>query len=209
MTLRLTFVRHGQSVANREGVVQGHLDSPLSEIGRRQVEALADAWHTEAAAFDHLVSSPLLRARQTAEILAARLQLSVQIDPLWMERDLGRGQGMPLTDFLSQSSPQSARSPFEPAFEGGESPWDLHSRAARALQALVAGPPGEYLIVSHGGILNAALRAVLGLSPMAQRAPRFHFANTGYARVWLEDNGSWTVRALVNPPDDAPDEADA
>lgn len=209
MTLRITCVRHAQSVANREGIVQGHLDSPLSDIGRRQAEALAGALRAEAAHFDRVVSSPLLRARQTAEILAARLQLGLRLDPLWMERDLGRGQGMALAAFLAEASPRSARSPFEPAYESGESAWDLHGRAARALQSLIAGPPGDYLIVSHGGILNAALRVVLGIPPTAQRAPRFHLANAGYALLWMEADGSWSVRGLVNPPDDIPDEVDA
>jgi broad specificity phosphatase PhoE len=209
MTHRFTLVRHGQSVANRDGVVQGHLDSPLSELGRRQAAALASAWKADGLHFDGLLSSPLLRARQTAEIFASSLALELEMDDVWMERDLGRAQGMSLADFLAASQLRPACTPFEPAFETGESAWALHARAARAVQDVVRRPAGEYLIVSHGGLLNAVLRVVLGIPPTAQRAPRFHFSNGGYARLAMADHGSWALTNLVNPPEEAPEEDDA
>ncbi len=209
MTHQLTLVRHGQSVANRDGIVQGHLDSPLSDLGRRQAEALASAWRADGVRFDHLLSSPLLRARQTAEIFALSLGLDLETDPVWMERDLGRGQGMLLADFLDASHRMPASTPFQPTFESGESAWELHARAARALQGIVNGPASGYLIVSHGGLLNAVLRVALGIPPTAQRAPRFHFSNGGYARIGMAADGSWTLADLVNPPSDAPEEDEA
>ncbi len=209
MTHRLTLVRHGQSVANRDGVVQGHLDSPLSDLGRRQAAALAAAWKAGGVRFDRLLSSPLLRARQTAEVFALSLGLDLETDAVWMERDLGRAQGMPLADFLAASQRRPVHTPFEPAFENGESAWDLHARAARAVQAIVTRPAGDYLIVSHGGILNAVLRVALGIPPTAQRAPRFHFSNGGFARIGMAADGSWTLTDLVNPPEDTPGEEEA
>ena len=209
MTHRLTLVRHGQSVANRDGIVQGHLDSPLADSGRRQAAALAEIWRAAGLRFDHLLSSPLQRAVQTAEILAASLGLQLETDTLWMERDLGRAQGVSLTDFLAASQRRGVLSPFEPAFEGGESAWDLHTRAARAVQGIVHRPEGDYLIVSHGGILNAVLRVVLGIPPSAQRAPRFHFSNGGYARIETTAGGSWALTDLVNPLEEAFEEDEA
>jgi probable phosphoglycerate mutase len=208
MTHRLTLVRHGQSVANRDGRVQGHLDSPLSDHGRRQAAALAAAWMADGVQFDRLLSSPLMRARQTAEIFALNFGLDVELDQVWMERDLGRAQGMPLADFLADASRRPARTPFEPAFESGESAWDLHGRAARALQGVVRQPPGSHLIVSHGGLLNAVLRVALGIPPTAQRAPRFHLSNAGYARLSMSADGAWALTDLVNPPTDAAGEGD-
>jgi len=209
MTHRLTLVRHGQSVANRDGIVQGHLDSPLSDLGRRQAAALAAAWRTDGVRFDHLLSSPLLRARQTAEVFALSLGLDLETDDVWMERDLGRAQGMPLADFLAAGQRRPAATPFEPTFESGETAWELHARAARAVQRIVERPAGEYLIVSHGGILNAVLRVALGIPPTAQRAPRFHFSNGGYARIGMAGDGSWALTDLVNTPQDASEEEEA
>jgi len=209
MSHHLTLVRHGQSVGNRDGIVQGHLDSPLSDLGRRQAEALATAWRADGVRFDHLLSSPLLRARQTAEILARSLGLDLEAEAVWMERDLGRAQGMLLTDFLDVSHRQPAPTPFQPTFESGESAWELHARAARALQGIVNRTAGKYLIVSHGGLLNAVLRVALGIPPTAQRAPRFHFSNGGFARIDLAADGSWALTDLVNPSDDALEEGEA
>ena len=209
MTHHLTLVRHGQSVANRDGIVQGHFDSPLSDLGRRQAEALAAAWSAAGARFNHLLSSPLLRARQTAEVFAQILGLGLETDDAWMERDLGRAQGMSLAEFLAASQRRPASTPFEPAFENGESAWELHARAARAVQGIVQRPAAQYLIVSHGGLLNAVLRVALGIPPTAQRAPRFHFSNGGYARISMAADGSWTLTDLVNPPEDASEEDEA
>src|SRR3989304_4016564 len=72
--------------------------------------------------------------------------------------------------------------PYEPVFRSGESEWDLYLRAAGAVQSLVRRPPGAYLVVSHGAILNAALRSILGIPPRGRAWPtRFVFDNTGYA----------------------------
>jgi len=189
--------------------VQGHLDSPLSDLGRRQAGALAAAWKADGVRFDHLLCSPLLRARQTAEVFALSLGLDFETDGVWMERDLGRAQGMPLADFLAASHRQPAVTPFEPTFESGESAWELHARAARAVQGVLRRLPGEYLIVSHGGLLNAVLRVALGIPPTAQRAPRFHLSNGGYARIALAGDGSWALTDLVNAVADATEEDEA
>jgi 2,3-bisphosphoglycerate-dependent phosphoglycerate mutase len=209
MTHHLTMLRHGQSVANREGIVQGHLDSPLSELGRQQSEVRAEAWAVEPLRFDLIIASPLKRASETASILSARLAVPVELDPAWKERHLGHAQGMKVEAFLSASRGHPARLPFAPASEDGEGTWDLYLRAAVAVQAVVRRPPGRFLIVSHGGILNAALRAILGLTPGPGSHPRFELGNCGYAHLSLEADSSWTIHALHNPTDvSSPDERD-
>src|SRR5450756_2964317 len=66
----VTFLRHGESVGNLENRFQGHADFPLTETGRAQARALAERWHTEGRLFERVFSSPLARARETAEILS-------------------------------------------------------------------------------------------------------------------------------------------
>jgi len=82
MTFRITLLRHGLSQANKSDVVQGQLDFPLAEEGITQARLLAEYWQTDREHFDLVVSSPLLRARQTAEIVAAHLSLMIEFDPV-------------------------------------------------------------------------------------------------------------------------------
>ena len=209
MSHRLTFLRHGQSVANRDGIVQGHLDSPLSDLGRQQAEALALAWAQNPRQHNLIISSPLLRARETASILSTRLGLPIELDPDWKERDLGRAQGMSVQEFLTPPRGRTARPPFAVAYEDGEGTWDLYLRAAAAVRSVVRRPPGSYLVVSHGGILNSALRVILGIAPGPGHAPRIEFGNCGYADLSMDTDGAWTVHALCNPTDtSSPDEAE-
>jgi broad specificity phosphatase PhoE len=208
MSHRLTFLRHGESVANREGIVQGHLDSPLSDLGREQAEVLASAWAVEPLRPNLIIASPLMRASETASILSTRLGVPIELDPQWKERHLGQAQGIRVLDFLGASRRRPARPPFAAAYEDGEGTWDLYLRAAAAVRSVIRRPPGRYLIVSHGGILNAAFRAILGLAPAPGHAPRFDLGNCGYAHLSMDSEGAWTVHALCNPSDmSSPDEA--
>lgn len=199
MTHFFTFLRHGQSVASHDGLLQGHLDSPLTDLGEQQAQVLADSWLRDSRRYDRIVSSPLRRARQTAEILAARLSAPVEMEPAWMERYLGRAQGRSVASLLDASPNGPLSPPFSPAYEDGEGAWELYLRAAAAVQALVRQPPGRVLVVSHGGILNAALRAILGLAPSPGFPIRFDLGNCGYADVSMQANGAWTLHALCHP----------
>src|SRR5512145_612212 len=76
----ITLLRHGESEGNLAGVIQGQMDLPLTPRGCRQAEALGKHWKAKGVTFDRIVTSPLLRARQTAEIVAAELGLDVAID---------------------------------------------------------------------------------------------------------------------------------
>ncbi|MFQ5616381.1 MAG: 2-carboxy-D-arabinitol-1-phosphatase, partial [Anaerolineales bacterium] len=161
----ITFVRHGQSEGNANGVWQGQADYPLTELGRAQARALAERWAREGIHFDAAIASPLSRARNTAEIIAQSLDVPLEIDPIWLERDNGRYAG---------TAPEE-RDPPEPPYlllhqpvgETGETLWEIYLRGGQAIQTLLRRPPGRYLVVSHGGILNRALYAVLGIAPLA------------------------------------------
>ena len=86
---RFILLRHGESTANATGFHQGQTDFPLTERGKRQSTALATRWIEEKKRFDLIISSPLVRARETAEIIAAKLNIQIEFDPDLMERDAG------------------------------------------------------------------------------------------------------------------------
>ncbi len=180
----ITLLRHGESQGNFEGLHQGQADFPLTNRGREQVRALLERWTNESKEFDLVTSSPLARARETAEILAQGLDISMEFDPVWMERDNGLMAGLSPEE-VRQTLPQPAFiHPYQPVGQTGESQWQLYLRAGAALQSLFSRPPGKYLVVSHGGLLNMFFYALLGITPQPNfHGPRFRFNNTAFATV--------------------------
>jgi broad specificity phosphatase PhoE len=192
------FLRHGESIGNAEGKHQGQADFELTEKGRTQARALADRWLAEKQHFNRAISSPLMRARETAELICGALGIPLVFDPLWMERDNGLLAGLhpdeaavlhPRPDFVY---------PYLAIGETGESQWELFLRAGRAVQSLFNHPPGTYLIVSHGGILNMVFYAILGIAPQANfTGPRFRFHNTAFATItYMPGEHKWAVRGV-------------
>lgn len=194
----LTLLRHGESIGNAEGKHQGQSDFPLTEKGEAQARALADRWLHEKKNFDLIISSPLSRARSTAEILAEALNIAPEFNPLWMERDNGMLAGLrPEEAVISYPRPPFIH-PYLPIGQTGESQWELYLRAGKAVQDLLHHPPGNYLIVSHGGILNMVLYAILGITPQANfYGPRFRFGNTAFATLsYNPGEHKWYVHGL-------------
>ena len=198
VTYLIILLRHGESVGNAEGYHQGQSDFPLTPTGLAQAKALAARWKDEGINFDRIISSPLQRARQTADIISAAIHTPVEYDPNWMERDNGSLSGLR----HEEAARIYPRPPFIHVYQGiggtGESQWELYLRAGHALQHLVDSPPGRYLIVSHGGILNMAMYAILGIPPQANfTGPRFRFGNTSFATLTYTPNEhKWTLISL-------------
>lgn len=180
----ITLLRHGESQGNFEGRHQGQADFPLTELGRQQTKALVDRWHGEKKSFDLVISSPLVRARETAEIIATRLQTPLELDPLWMERDNGLMAGLSEEEVRETLPQPQFIHPYQAIGQTGESQWELYLRAGKAVQSLFNRPPACYLIVSHGGLLNMFFYAILGIAPQPNfHGPRFRFNNTAFATL--------------------------
>jgi broad specificity phosphatase PhoE len=180
----ITLLRHGESVGNAEDRLQGQADFPLTETGRQQSQALAKRWLAEGVTFDRVISSPLARSRETAEIIAAALDMPVEFNPVWMERNYGKLSGMNFEDATRTEGRALYTEPYVPIGETGESLWDLYLRGGEALRSLLSYPAGRYLIVSHGGILNMLLYAILGIVPQANlRGARFLFRNAAFSTL--------------------------
>lgn len=190
-----TFLRHGESIGNLENRFQGHADFPLTETGLAQARALADRWKTEGRTFDRVFSSPLVRARQTAEIICAALKVPLEFDPDWMEIDNGLLAGLS-DEEADQSVPRPAFiTPYTHTGKTGESRWEVYLRAGRNIQKLLDHPVGHTLVVTHGGILNMTLYAILGIPVQADSAgPRFMFHNTTFTTFTYEpERHSWRM----------------
>ncbi len=192
----VTFLRHGESVGNAEHRFQGHADFALTERGRLQARALAERWQAEGVAFDRALSSPLLRARETAEIICAALNVSLELDAGWMEINNGLLAGLD-DGQAEQIAPRPAFiTPYTHTGQTGESRWEVYLRAGRNVQKLLDQPPGRTLIVAHGGILNMTLYALLGIPVQADHTgARFMFHNTTFA-TFSYDPGRHNWRML-------------
>lgn len=192
-----TFLRHGESVGNAESRQQGQTDYPLNDVGRAQSRALAARWVAEQVRFDRILASPLTRARETAEIISAALDVPVEFDPIWMERAAGELSGLTAFEMRQRSRPEFIN-PYQDMGGSGEGDWELFLRAGQALHNLLRRPPGRYLIVSHGGLLNQLMYAAAGITPHANKAgPRFRFENTAFARlVYFPGMHRWEFDAL-------------
>jgi broad specificity phosphatase PhoE len=194
----ITLLRHGESVGNAEARWQGQSDFPLTDVGRAQARALAERWKSEHVKFDFLISSPLTRARETAEIIASALNVNIEYDPLWLERDNGEFSGLTATEVRENFQHPSFYTPYDSVGGDGEGDWELFLRAGQSLHSLLKRAPGRYLIVSHGGMLNQLMHAVVGLAPQANNAgTRFRFDNTAFAQlIYFPHQHRWVIDKL-------------
>lgn len=192
----ITFLRHGESVGNAKSLHQGQADFPLTENGRQQALILARWWKKQNVAFDHVISSPLERAGETARILEAELGFSIEYQPIWMERDNGKLAGLSHEKARVEVPQPGYISLYQPIAETGESFWELYLRAGRALNELVKGNPGRYLVISHGAFLNMVIHCAVGLTPQHDfQGAYFTLGNTGYTNMeYYPDEGVWIMR---------------
>lgn len=150
MPTEILLVRHGETDWNRDRRWQGHADPPLNEEGRRQAQALAEALAGEDVAA--VYSSDLLRAHETARIVAERLGLEVTALPDLREVDVGSWSGL-TRDEIAHRFPGAER------WEGGETREEMAERVLGAVRRIAAAHPGgRVLVVTHGGPVRALLR---------------------------------------------------
>src|SRR6516225_8306335 len=157
-------MRHGETRWNREGRVMGRNPVELSENGRAQVEAAIVP--TRSLNPDLIVTSPLLRACQTAEIIAEGVGgIPITEDPEIAEVSYGRWEGMTYHELINDPYYAVYReSPVEHPTPGGETIPDVQARGVDAVSRAVQANPGyRILFVSHGDIIRTILCYYLGL----------------------------------------------
>jgi broad specificity phosphatase PhoE len=154
---RVYLARHGQTAYNLEGRFQGHLPIPLDDTGREQAAELAE--RAAAYGFAALWCSPLLRARETADVVARRIGLQPREDVRLVETDAGDWTDRSFAEVHAQAPDLfAAFLAGDPsfAFPGGESFAQQDERVAGAL-ADVEARELPALVVCHGMVIRAAL----------------------------------------------------
>lgn len=150
MPTRILLVRHGETDWNSERRWQGQTDRPLNERGREQALRLADELASEP--IDAVYSSDLIRAHETARIIAERLGLGVTAVPGLRERRFGSWEGM-RDEEVAHHFPGVQSAP------DAEEREEMASRVLESIGAIAQTHPGQtVLVVAHGGPIRAVLR---------------------------------------------------
>ena len=143
---RICFIRHGETDWNLAKRIQGSTDIPLNETGRNQAEQCAA--YLNAADYDVLIHSPLKRAKETAEIINAKLQLPMVEMTDFQERSFGDGEGKTYAE----------REKHPDGFPNQEERADFNKRVITAVEHVQQNYPDKrVLLVAHGAVINAIL----------------------------------------------------
>jgi broad specificity phosphatase PhoE len=159
-------IRHGVTPWNAEQRVLGQRDIPLSPAGVHQAEAAATA--LASVKLGEVLSSPLQRAVQTAEIIGRSASIEVARDPRLIDFKLGKWTGMSYGEIAANDEYQQfLRQPDAMTIPGGESLDEIKRRAVSAVeQALSDSPSGDAVaIVTHAGIIRVLLAHYMGSPP--------------------------------------------
>ncbi|MDR2098496.1 MAG: histidine phosphatase family protein [Rickettsiales bacterium] len=162
MKRRVYFVRHGETDWNRERRLQGRTDVPLNRTGIRQAEELAKI--ISNLKVGAIISSPLKRAAETAEIIAAQLAIPIEYNENLVERCFGVAEGLVRKEIIAKySSLLVMDGDFidwnRTVIPGGESPEVRHSRLSAALSEIFADSNRDnVLVVTHGDNVRYLMR---------------------------------------------------
>ncbi len=172
--MKLILVRHGESQGNRLGVAQGWRDYTLTDRGRRQAAAVA----TRLAAVDAaaIYSSDLIRAGETADIIAAEHDLTADRRAELREQRFGEREGLSWAQAVERWGEQVRIGDGQ--IPGEESTATLRERVEREFDRLAERHRDEVAIcVAHGGTIRVAIAHVLGLAPEAYPAVQLENAS--------------------------------
>lgn len=191
---RLWLVRHGQSMWNAEGRIQGQAGEGLTKLGHRQAKAVG-RWLADTLGAAPVATSDLVRATETAAAVGGALGVRPLVDPDVRERSFGSWEGRQPEDLelgdddLWEAWTSGTRDVI--AEVGGESTQQMRDRIVPALTAHVdrardAGD-GDVVVVTHGGVVWQGLHALLDLPDLVLAG----VGNTAVSTVVFTDDSRW------------------
>jgi len=181
MRRRILLVRHCQSQANAEGRIEGKGDSPLSDGGRKQAEAVAAFIAAQGLGDATIIASSQARAIATAAAIATACGWIASHDHRIREGELGWMEDLSYTDVARHMAERQGRE-LDADLHGGESLAVVAERVWEALSEAMAAGDGNLVLVSHGYAIQALLRR---LDPNVA-IPRF-IGNGDVVEMWIED----------------------
>jgi broad specificity phosphatase PhoE len=183
------FLRHGQTDWNALGRLQGRSDRPLDAGGIEQAHAGAERLFAEDVSI--IVSSPLLRARQTADVVSQALGVPVKIDQNLIERSFGSLEGRLVNEIVSDSRTGLDIASSKNLASDAE-PWeDVCKRTMGAVSHWLSNHSNErILFVGHYGVMSAICQQLVGVAKPAKNATPYRFVKVLSNWRVMEVNGS-------------------
>jgi len=212
--IELTVVRHGETDYNKQGKFHGKTDIELSQIGIEQAEKLSVNLEGD---FDVIISSPLKRARTTAEIINSKLKLEIVENELILERDFGNLEGLTWEEFSEKFPEEASKNnpDFQEYLEKGETIPEVESRVDLFFEWLKISGVKKPLIVTHAGIIRVMERKLKSLTheQSRQNDPENTEVRTYLLNLqdWYQDedvldtwfsSGQWPYLTLKARPED-------
>ncbi len=206
MVTTVYLIRHCQSAGNIDHRFQGRFDSPVSPDGEKQLALLGLRFRNEP--IDAIYTSPLIRAKRTAQAINRYHGLEIREEPDLIEINVGRMENLKLSE-IAQQYPEVAKnwdeSPDLCQFPGGENMAQVYRRVNAALDRIVAENPGKRVVVTtHGGVIrNLYARVSFGCPEGIRKSAVF--GNTGVSILEADESGglSWKqINDLSHLPED-------
>lgn len=192
--MEIYLIRHGESTGNGRQRFLGWSDYPLSPTGLQQAEAVARRLASHGPM--PVICSDLLRARQTAEAIAASWGGDVLTDQRWRETNFGLLDDRPWDELSNDAalSRQMETDPLNTRWPNGESPAQMAERVKDAFNEICARTDERLTIVAHGGPIHAVLADCLGIPQERYWVLMFDHAGLTHLRVDKE----WTSIITTN-----------
>jgi 2,3-bisphosphoglycerate-dependent phosphoglycerate mutase len=192
---RIVLIRHGECYANALGVAGGPRgDGGLTDLGRRQVAALAErlARTNELSDVAALYTSTLPRAQQTGSLIADVVGRTAVAREGFEEVNIGEGDGLPWPEFVARyGNPGWDVNPDQRCAPGGESLREFFERTHRQLATIVNEHPRDrVVVVTHGGFIEQAMKIYQGLDAGVRLQPRIEHCSMTELE-WRE--GHWRL----------------
>ena len=184
-------VRHGRTDGNVRRVLVGRTDIPLDALGEKQAVAVGNYLEHRHKP-DYVISSPLIRAHNTARAIAARYELPIHFDPDLMELNFGSFEGLSIEQ-IAEAAPEFASNfgdlDIDRQWPKGERLSEFHDRVLSTFLRLAASHENEtVVVVSHGGVLGSFAAQLVGTHP--NDWVRFQIQNCSVTHVELGPENS-------------------
>lgn len=195
-------VTHPEAGHHVEGLVGGWYDSDLTQLGQRQADAVAA--ELERRLDDGavgIITSDLLRARHTAEIISTRIGGDVRLDPDLREKSYGEAEGRPKTWLQERQIPlpaQGERLRHDEGIAGAETRMDLARRAYAAMQRLMLSESENQVVVTHGGTATLLLAAWIEIPIESAGRVQFSLSSGGITELFKNAKNHSHVIARLN-----------
>ena len=191
--MRVFVVRHGETTWNVEGLLQGASDIPLTDRGRAQASAAAQVLGRVVGPGATLVSSPLERARRTAQEIGASLGAQVRVDDRLRERAYGVWEGITPQEREAgwPDAVRAWRAHGTPDVEGFEHHDEVRERMVMCIEEWAERCTGPLVLVTHGSAGRVGMQGLLGL-PLEHRTLG-NLGNCCWSRLTRRGHGAWTL----------------